>query len=90
MAEFLGQLLGQLLQSGVGEEPMEATHPRHSPNPGAVAHPRHSHKELPRASFNNTGTQNIRGLINNTGCTKGNGNGSIVFGGFDSSNKSCY
>ncbi|KAG5023801.1 hypothetical protein JHK85_020143 [Glycine max] len=69
---------------------MEATHPRHSPNPGAVAHPRHSHKELPRASFNNTGTQNIRGLINNTGCTKGNGNGSIVFGGFDSSNKSCY
>nr|KYP57895.1 hypothetical protein KK1_004179 [Cajanus cajan] len=64
------------------------TRPRHFPNP--VVAPRHSYsEEPPRASFNNTGTQNMRGLINNTGYTKGNGNGSIIFGGFDSS-KSWY
>ncbi|TKY54224.1 hypothetical protein E2542_SST18630 [Spatholobus suberectus] len=82
MAGSLVQLLRLL---GGVEEPME-TQPRHSPNPGVVA-PRRS-EEPPRDSFNNTGTQNMRGLINNTGYTKGNGNGSIIFGGFDSSNKS--
>ena len=62
------------------------TQPRHNPNQGVVA-PGHSAttQELPCASFNNTGTQNMRGLINNIGYTKGNGNGSIIFGGFDSS-----
>ncbi|KAI4346194.1 hypothetical protein L6164_013266 [Bauhinia variegata] len=35
--------------------------------------------------FMNSGTQHIGGLINNTGQTNGNGNGSVVFGGFDSS-----
>ncbi|KAI4344797.1 hypothetical protein L6164_011986 [Bauhinia variegata] len=29
----------------------------------------------------NTGTQNIRGLVNNTGYVKGNYNGSIFYGG---------
>ncbi|KAI4346184.1 hypothetical protein L6164_013256 [Bauhinia variegata] len=38
--------------------------------------------------FHNSGTQDIRGLVNNTGYTNGNGNGSIVFGGFDSSTNS--
>ncbi|KAI4346182.1 hypothetical protein L6164_013260 [Bauhinia variegata] len=35
--------------------------------------------------FHNSGTQHIGGLINNTGNVNGNGNGSIVYGGFDSS-----
>nr|AFK40833.1 unknown [Lotus japonicus] len=57
---------------------------RNSPNP--VAPPS---QESPRSSssFNNTGTQNLRGLINNTGYTKGNGNGSVIFGGFDSTTR---
>ncbi|CAJ1940869.1 unnamed protein product [Sphenostylis stenocarpa] len=77
MAGFVGQLFGLLNDVA---EPMQTAQPRRrSPNPGAVAHPRH-YEEEPRASFNNTGTQNMSGLINNTGYTKGNGNGSIVFG----------
>ncbi|KAI4344796.1 hypothetical protein L6164_011985 [Bauhinia variegata] len=35
--------------------------------------------------YHNSGTQYMRGLINNTGYTNGNGNGSVVFGGFNSS-----
>lgn len=35
----------------------------------------------------NTGTQNMEGLINNTGYVEGNGNGCIILGGFDSSTK---
>ncbi|CAI8583926.1 unnamed protein product [Vicia faba] len=70
------------------DEPVE-TQPRRSPNSDVtpatqqLAKPRNQ----PPSSFNNKGTQNMRGLINNTGYTKGNGNGSIVFGGFDSSNR---
>ncbi|KAK4265883.1 hypothetical protein QN277_026875 [Acacia crassicarpa] len=37
--------------------------------------------------FSNTGTQNMKGLINNTGFTTGNGNGSIIFGSFDTSTR---
>ncbi|QCD80053.1 hypothetical protein DEO72_LG2g372 [Vigna unguiculata] len=81
MAGLFGQLFGLLNDDG---EPMQTTQPRRrSQNPSAV--PRSAHNEEPRASFNNTGTQNMRGLINNAGYTKGNGNGSIVFGGFNSS-----
>ncbi|BAT77065.1 hypothetical protein LR48_Vigan01g299600 [Vigna angularis] len=83
MAGLVGQLFGLLNDGG---EPMQTTQPRRrSQNPAA----RSAHtEEEPRASFNNTGTQNMRGLINNTGYTKGNGNGSIVFGGFNSSTNS--
>ncbi|KAK7387987.1 hypothetical protein VNO78_22786 [Psophocarpus tetragonolobus] len=83
-AENMGDIAGQLFRLlDEMEEPTETRPrrlPRRSPNHGAVARPRHTDP-----SFNNTGTQNMRGLINNTGYTKGNGNGSIVFGGFDSS-----
>ncbi|OIW19859.1 hypothetical protein TanjilG_27225 [Lupinus angustifolius] len=67
---------------GVVAPRRNATQP---PNHGAVAPRRNATK--PPAAFNNTGTQNLRGLINNTGYTKGNGNGSIIFGGFDSSTR---
>ncbi|KAK7348079.1 hypothetical protein VNO80_22628 [Phaseolus coccineus] len=85
MAGIVGQLFGFLNDGG---EPMQTTHPRRqSRNPGTVARSGHTEEE-PSASFNNTGTQNMSGLINNTGYTKGNGNGSIVFGGFNSSTNS--
>ncbi|WVZ11604.1 hypothetical protein V8G54_016134 [Vigna mungo] len=73
MAGLVGQLFGLFNDGG---EPMQTTQPRRR-----SAVPRSAHtEEEPRTSFNNTGTQNMRGLINNTGYTKGNGNGSIVFG----------
>ncbi|KAI4346183.1 hypothetical protein L6164_013255 [Bauhinia variegata] len=37
------------------------------------------------SGYVNSGTQNIEGLVNNTGSVNGNGNGAMVFGGFDSS-----
>ncbi|KAJ1395293.1 hypothetical protein SESBI_33445 [Sesbania bispinosa] len=83
-----GSLLQLLRLFDDDEEPVETRPRRHSPNPDVVTPPQyHTPQEQPRASFNNTGTQNMRGLINNTGYTKGNGNGSIIFGGFDSSNR---
>ncbi|ESW26358.1 hypothetical protein PHAVU_003G112800 [Phaseolus vulgaris] len=85
MAGIFGQVFGFLNDVG---EPMQTPQPRRqSRNPGTVARSGHPEEE-PRASFNNTGTQNMSGLINNTGYTKGNGNGSIVFGGFNSSTNS--
>ncbi|CAL0304951.1 unnamed protein product [Lupinus luteus] len=64
------------------------TQPGNYPNSGGVAPP-HSTTvtKLPHASLNNTGTQNMKGLINNNGYTMGNGNGSIIFGAFDSSTR---
>ncbi|CAL5184283.1 unnamed protein product [Lathyrus oleraceus] len=41
----------------------------------------------PSDTLSNSGTQNMEGLINNTGYVQGNGNGSIIYGGFDSSTK---
>ncbi|KAK7246274.1 hypothetical protein RIF29_41136 [Crotalaria pallida] len=51
-----------------------------------VRHNAMTHNPPPH-SFNNSGTQNMEGLINNTGYVEGNGNGSIVFGNFDSSTR---
>ncbi|KAK7363493.1 hypothetical protein VNO77_05637 [Canavalia gladiata] len=77
----MGSLLQLLRLLDDGDDPAE-TRPRHPPNnPGVVA------PHQPKASFNNTGTQHMAGLINNTGYTKGNGNGSIILGGFDSSTR---
>ncbi|KAJ7980377.1 hypothetical protein O6P43_003660 [Quillaja saponaria] len=53
--------------------PAQYPHPQPPNNPGF--------------SFNNSGTQNMRGLINNTGYTSGEGNGSLVFGTFQSSRR---
>ncbi|CAK8563771.1 unnamed protein product [Lathyrus sativus] len=78
-------------ETDIDDEPVE-TQPRHSPNSDVAATPQQRvkpQKQSP-ASFNNKGTQNMTGLINNTGYTKGNGNGAIIFGGFDSSNKRYY
>ncbi|CAK8531570.1 unnamed protein product [Lathyrus sativus] len=41
----------------------------------------------PKDTFSNSGTQNMEGLINNAGYVEGNGNGAIIYGGFDSSTK---
>ncbi|XP_058730547.1 uncharacterized protein LOC131602442 [Vicia villosa] len=70
------------------DEPAE-TQPQHSPNSDVATTTQRQAKPQNKspASFNNKGTQNMTGLINNTGYTKGNGNGAIIFGGFDSSNK---
>ncbi|KAI4334954.1 hypothetical protein L6164_013649 [Bauhinia variegata] len=40
---------------------------------------------LNNSGFHNAGTQNMMGLINNTGHTNGNGNGSVILGGFNNS-----
>jgi len=48
-----------------------------------------AHSSSP-GQFNNSGTQNMSGLINNTGYVVGNGNGSIISGGFDSSTKNYH
>lgn len=87
MADSLQQLL-RLFGQFDDEDDHVQTQTRNHANPVAVA-PQHNATvpKLPRAEFNNTGTQNMKGLINNTGYTKGNGNGSIVFGGFDSSSR---
>ena len=71
-----------------GNDPAE-TRPRNrnSPNRDHVASHHDDTPHQPRAKFNNTGTQNLRGLINNTGYTKGNGNGCFVLGDFDSSTR---
>ncbi|TKY72510.1 hypothetical protein E2542_SST01251 [Spatholobus suberectus] len=59
------------------------------------AQPRRNRNRVPRhnapsrdsspQSVSNSGTQHMKGLINNTGYVKGNGNGSVIFGTFDSS-----
>lgn len=75
-------------ETDIDDEPVE-TQPRHSRNSdvAATTQQRAKPQNQPPASFNNKGTQNMRGLINNAGYTKGNGNGAIIFGGFDSSNR---
>ncbi|XP_045832190.1 uncharacterized protein LOC123923544 [Trifolium pratense] len=69
-------------------EELVETRSRHLPNSDVTA-PRQ--RAMPQdqslASYNNRGTQNMKGLINNSGYTRGNGNGSIIFGSFDSSNR---
>ncbi|KAE9604491.1 hypothetical protein Lal_00011059 [Lupinus albus] len=77
----------QLLNFFDDDDLME-TQPRNYPNRGGVA-PRRSATvtKLPGAAVNNTGKQNMKGLINNTGYTMGNGNGSIIFGAFDSTTR---
>ncbi|KAJ7955217.1 hypothetical protein O6P43_021846 [Quillaja saponaria] len=67
-------------------------HPHNDPYyADALVPARHSQPQNNPAgfSFHNSGTQNLKGLINNTGYTSGNGNGSIVFGNstFDGSRK---
>ena len=80
MADSLMQLL-RLVDEDLGVEPRPRPRPNRS---GASCHNSPSH------SASNSGTQNLHGLINNTGYVNGNGNGSIVFGGFDSSTKNYY
>lgn len=79
MADSLAQLL-RLLEEDHVEEPQPRRRNRNT-RVGARRQNSTSH------SLSNTGTQNMEGLINNTGYVQGNGNGSIVFGGFDSSTK---
>jgi len=87
LLQLLRLLDGNDTATDTDDEPVE-TQPRHSPNSNVVAPQRRdTPQDQSLASFNNTGTQNMKGLINNTGYTKGNGNGSIIFGGFDSSNR---
>lgn len=87
LLQLLRLLDGHDTETDTDDEPVEPQ-PRHSPNSNVVAPQRHdTSQDQSLASFNNTGTQNMKGLINNSGYTKGNGNGSIIFGGFDSSNR---
>ncbi|KEH32342.1 hypothetical protein MtrunA17_Chr4g0068261 [Medicago truncatula] len=87
LLQLLRLLDGHDTETDTDDELVEPQ-PRHSPNSNAVAPQRHdTSQDQFLASFNNTGTQNMKGLINNSGYTKGNGNGSIIFGGFDSSNR---
>ncbi|KAL4397988.1 hypothetical protein HN51_002568 [Arachis hypogaea] len=79
MADSLFRLFGL-----IDDEDESDLEPRPLHNQGGgVASSRKSTK--PRNSLNKTETQNLKGLINNTGHAEGNGNGSIIFGGFDSS-----
>jgi hypothetical protein len=81
------QLLRLLDGNDTDDESIE-TRSRYSPNSDVTApRQRATPQDQSLASYNNKGTQNMKGLINNSGYTKGNGNGSIIFGGFDSSNR---
>ncbi|AES65015.1 hypothetical protein MtrunA17_Chr2g0294521 [Medicago truncatula] len=77
----LMQLLNLLDEDHV-EEP-QPRQPRRRNRNGSSAVARR--QKPPPDTFSNGGTQNMEGLINNTGYVHGNGNGSIIFGGFDSS-----
>ena len=72
------------------DDPME-TRPQHNNLTAAGGGVRQLNevaaRDSPVFSYNNTGTQVMRGLINNTGYTKGNGNGSIILGNFDTSTR---
>ncbi|KAK7412886.1 hypothetical protein VNO78_04609 [Psophocarpus tetragonolobus] len=89
MADSLAGLLRLLDQVPREDEPPSPPlQPRRNRNPRPRA-PRHNARSPPQ-SLNNSGTQNIKGLINNTGYVEGNGNGSIIFGGFDSTTNTYY
>jgi len=81
MASML-QLL-RLLDEDHVEEPQPRQPPRRRNRNGTSAVARRQNP--PPDTHSNSGTQNMEGLINNTGYVHGNGNGSIIFGGFDSS-----
>ncbi|KAK7329551.1 hypothetical protein VNO77_23721 [Canavalia gladiata] len=89
MADSLMQLLRLLDENPVEGAQAQAQPRRHrNTRGGALRHnaPSNSHNSPPQ-SFNNSSTQNMKGLINNAGYVQGNGNGSIIFGGFDSSTR---
>lgn len=77
----------------LGEDPVEEPQPhphRRNRNTARAGGGARRHINPPPAASghaltNSTGTQNLEGLINNTGYVQGNGNGSIIMGGFDSS-----
>ncbi|KAK7303692.1 hypothetical protein RJT34_14605 [Clitoria ternatea] len=83
MADSLMQLLRLLGEEDHAEESQPQTLQRHRNNRvGALR--RHN---SPPHSLANSGTQNMNGLINNAGYVQGNGNGSIIFGPFDSTTR---
>ncbi|QCD77491.1 hypothetical protein DEO72_LG1g1116 [Vigna unguiculata] len=91
MADSLVRMMRFLNEMGEDEA---APQPRRNRNNNRYRAPRNnsappSHSSSP-SQFNNSGTQNMTGLINNTGYVQGNGNGSIISGGFDSSTKNYY
>ncbi|KAE9608341.1 hypothetical protein Lalb_Chr08g0234451 [Lupinus albus] len=90
MSSSLLHMFGMFDDDDEDDDDIMETQPRNYSNHGVVAPPRRNAKQppnhgvvapprrnapQPRASLNNTGTQNLRGLINNTGYTKGNGVG---------------
>ncbi|GAU37443.1 hypothetical protein TSUD_206790 [Trifolium subterraneum] len=80
-------VLGGLKSNDTDDELVE-TRSRYWPNSDVTApRQRVTPQDQSLASYNNTGTQNMKGLINNSGYAIGNGNGSIIFGSFDSSNR---
>uniref|UniRef100_A0A151UFC7 Uncharacterized protein n=1 Tax=Cajanus cajan TaxID=3821 RepID=A0A151UFC7_CAJCA len=81
MADSLMQLMRLLGEDHVDE-----------PQPQPQPHTRRRNRNITRArappqSLSNSGTQNMKGLINNTGYVEGNGNGSIIFGSFDATTR---
>ncbi|BAT87799.1 hypothetical protein LR48_Vigan09g167900 [Vigna angularis] len=91
MADSLARLMRLLDQMGEDEAAPEPRRNRNNRNRAPrnnSAPPSHNSSSPPK--FNNSGTQNMTGLINNAGYVEGNGNGSIISGGFDSSTKNYY
>jgi hypothetical protein len=75
MADQLMQLIR--LNGLINEDPEEEPQLRQ---------PRRRNRNGSRAiARQHDGTPHMQGLINNTGYVQGNGNGSIILGGFDSS-----
>ncbi|KAL5097859.1 hypothetical protein RYX36_002186 [Vicia faba] len=71
----------RLLHDEAGDEPQPQPRRR---NRRAAAR---QQNPPPTGTLSNSGTQNMEGLINNAGYVEGHGNGSIVYGSFDSSTK---
>lgn len=71
----------RLLDDEAGDEPQPQ--PRRRNRRAAVRR----QNPPPTGSLSNSSTQNMEALINNTGYVEGHGNGSIIYGGFDSSTK---
>ncbi|ESW19348.1 hypothetical protein PHAVU_006G117000 [Phaseolus vulgaris] len=84
---WLRRLLDQTEDDEAPPQPRRNRNTRYRAPRNTNAPPAH-HSSPPQ--FNNSGTQNMTGLINNTGYVEGNGNGSIISGGFDSSTKNYY
>ena len=82
MAVSFGSLIGMIFE----DDPME-TRPQHNnltaAGAGVLQRNEAAAQDSPVFSYNNSGTQAMRGLINNTDYTKGNGNGSIILGNFE-------